>query len=145
MSRLCEVKYSRRLLATVRLPCTIKRESKQYQLFLIGCEVFGSLNNQQNIFNKNDFKCKWSLKKEYSMYGILDRWSFNNNNDNNNFIYIALISWAHGALQCKKGENEIIYISQAWNLFTGLKIIKFTKTMTHSLKIALKDMFSILS
>ena len=31
---------------------------------------------------------------------------------------IALISWAHGALQCKKGENEIIYISQAWNLFT---------------------------
>ena len=52
------------------------------------------------------------------MHGILDRWSFNNNNDNNNFIYIALISWAHGALQCKKGENEIIYISQAWNLFT---------------------------
>ena len=36
----------------------------------------------------------------------------------NNFIYVALISWAHGALQCKKGENEIIYISQAWNLFT---------------------------
>ena len=28
---------------------------------------------------------------------------------------------------------------------TGHKIIKFTKTMTHSLKIALKDMFSILS
>ena len=27
----------------------------------------------------------------------------------NNFIYVALISWAHGALQCKKGENEIIY------------------------------------
>ena len=52
------------------------------------------------------------------MHGILDRWSFNNNNDNNNFIYIALISWAQGALQCKKGENEIIYISQAWNLFT---------------------------
>ena len=39
----------------------------------------------------------------------------NNNNNNNNFIYIALISWAHGALQCKKGENEIIYISQARN------------------------------
>ena len=50
------------------------------------------------------------------MHGILDRWSFNNNNDNNNFIYIALISWAQGALQRKKGENEIIYISQAWNL-----------------------------
>ena len=50
------------------------------------------------------------------MHGILDRWSFNNNNDNNNFIYIALISWTQGALQCKKGENEIIYISQAWNL-----------------------------
>ena len=32
----------------------------------------------------------------------------NNNNNNNNFIYIALISWAHGTLQCKKGENEII-------------------------------------
>ena len=44
--------------------------------------------------------------------------SNDNNNDNNNFIYMALISWAHGALQCKKGENEIIYISQAWNLFT---------------------------
>ena len=29
-----------------------------------------------------------------------------------NFIYIALISWAHGALQCKKWENEVIYISQ---------------------------------
>ena len=68
------------------------------------------------IFNKNHFKCKWSLKTEYSMHGILDRWSFNNNNDNNNFIYIALISWTQGALQCKKGENEIIYISQAWNL-----------------------------
>ena len=27
----------------------------------------------------------------------------------NNFIYVALISWAHGALQCKKGENEITY------------------------------------
>ena len=52
------------------------------------------------------------------MHEILDRWSFNSNNDNNNFIYIALISWAQGALQCKKGENEIIYISQAWNLFT---------------------------
>ena len=39
------------------------------------------------------------------------------NNNNNNFVYIALISWAHGVLQCKKGENEIIYIilSQAWN------------------------------
>ena len=36
----------------------------------------------------------------------------NNNNNNNNFIYIALISWAHGALQCKKWENEVIYISQ---------------------------------
>ena len=26
----------------------------------------------------------------------------NNDNNNNNFIYIALISRAHGALQCKK-------------------------------------------
>ena len=29
-----------------------------------------------------------------------------------NFIYIVLISWAHGASQCKKGENEVIYRSQ---------------------------------
>ena len=54
----------------------------------------------------------------------------NNNNNNNNFIYIALLSWAHGALQCKKGENEIIYISQAWNKEkTELKI----KSSSHKL------------
>ena len=29
----------------------------------------------------------------------------NNNNNNNNFIYIALISRAHGALQCKKKKT----------------------------------------
>ena len=54
-------------------------------------------------------------------------------------IIVALISWAHGALQSEKGESEIICISQAWNniyYITGLKIIKFTKTMTHSLKVA---------
>ena len=28
-----------------------------------------------------------------------------NNNNNNNFIYIALISRAHGALQCKKKKK----------------------------------------
>ena len=32
------------------------------------------------------------------------------NNNNNKFIYIALISLGYGALQCKKGKNEI-YIS----------------------------------
>ena len=31
----------------------------------------------------------------------------NNDNNNNNFIYIALISWAHGALQCKK-KNRML-------------------------------------
>ena len=36
----------------------------------------------------------------------------NNNNNNNNFIYLARISWAHGALQFKKEENKITYISQ---------------------------------
>ena len=29
----------------------------------------------------------------------------NNDNNNNNFIYIALISRAHGALQCKKKKT----------------------------------------
>ena len=28
------------------------------------------------------------------------------NNNNNNFIYIALISRAHGALQCKKKKQK---------------------------------------
>ena len=32
----------------------------------------------------------------------------NNNNNNNNFIYIALISRAHGALQCKKKKNRML-------------------------------------
>ena len=31
----------------------------------------------------------------------------NNDNNNNNFIYIALISRAHGALQCKK-KNRML-------------------------------------
>ena len=30
---------------------------------------------------------------------------YNNDNNNNNFIYIALISRAHGALQCKKKKK----------------------------------------
>ena len=54
----------------------------------------------------------------YSAYFSLKHNNNNNNNNNNNFIYIALISWAHGALQCKKGENEIIYITNIKNLFT---------------------------
>ena len=52
----------------------------------------------------------------------------NNGNNNNNFIYIELISRAHGALQCEKKKkknrmlsqamsererNEIIYLSEA--------------------------------
>ena len=31
-----------------------------------------------------------------------------NNNNNNNFIYIALISRAHGALQCKKKKPDAL-------------------------------------
>ena len=31
----------------------------------------------------------------------------NNDNNNNNFIYIALISRAHGALQCKKKPDAL--------------------------------------
>ena len=50
-------------------------------------------------------------------FWYIDRETDINNYNNNNFIYIALISWAHGALQCKKGENEIIYISQAYYRF----------------------------
>ena len=32
----------------------------------------------------------------------------NDNNNNNNFIYIALISRAHGALQCKKKKPDAL-------------------------------------
>ena len=59
-------------------------------------------------------KCQ-NVDSEFPRLFLVNLPPNNNNNNNNNYMYIALIPWDHGALQCKKGENEIIYISQAWN------------------------------
>ena len=45
----------------------------------------------------------------------------NNNNNKNNFIYIALISWAHGALQCIISKE---YIKNQFTVHHILHIIK---------------------
>ena len=90
---------------------------------------------------QNSEVCLCSISNWYQCVEVYSVYfSLKHNNNNNNFIYIALISWA--LYNVKKGKWNNLHITKnikksIYNHYiTGLKIIKFAKTITHSLKIA---------
>ena len=52
-----------------------------------------------------DFEHQKISKSQRPLKQLNNNNNNNNDNNNNNFIYIALISRAHGALQCKKKKK----------------------------------------
>ena len=55
-----------------------------------------------------DFEHQKISKSQRPLKQLNNNNNNNNDNNNNNFIYIALISRAHGALQCKKKKNRML-------------------------------------
>ena len=55
-----------------------------------------------------DFEHQKISKSQQPLKQFNNNNNTHNNNNNNNFIYIALISRAHGALQCKKKKNRML-------------------------------------